>query len=198
MTQANNSVFSINIFGFSEAERRVLARVFALSATRNPTFALADSASAQSADVIMIDADDPESLAAWQASEDSGQGQSNAPVIMASRQPPADTSHSHVRKPFIATRLLVALEAIVTKELGFSPVLAIDPDDRLSDTALARHPAPSEDVRSRCKALVVDDSHHVRYRVLAALKRTEGRSDAASMAPATCPTWNGRKPSTLS
>ncbi len=181
MTQGRHTVFSVALFGFSEAEQRLLTRVFNLSATRNPAFSLAEPASDEPPDILLVDADDTDAVAAWQAFGEVSSGR-RAPTLMASRQGTANPPCFSARKPLIATRLLVALEAVATEALGFSAVLAIDPRDSLSPLGEAQIPRPDATTAgdsSACTALVVDDSLPVRVQMDLALRPFASHVDFA-------------------
>ncbi len=182
MTQGSHTVFSVALFGFSEAEQRLVTRVFDFSRTRNPAFSLSVPASDESADILMVDADDSNAVAAWRAFATVEPGRSKIPTLMVSRQGVADAPHFSARKPLIATRLLVALEAVAPDGLGFSAVLAIDPRDSLSPLGEAQDAPPegtSAGVSSGCTALVVDDSLPVRVQMDLALRPFASHVDFA-------------------
>ena len=180
--QGSNTTFSVALFGFSDSERRAIARAFTLSATRNPVFSIAEAVSDRCPDILMADAEDTEAVTAWKVFHEAIQGGKEAPTVMASRRPAVDPPHFHIRKPFIATRLLVALEAVATEALGFSPVLAIDPRDDLASSNDIQ-PVPNRhgmsEAQTSCTALVVDDSLPVRVQMDLALRPFASRVDFA-------------------
>ncbi len=182
MTQGRQTVFSVALFGFSEAEQRLLTRVSNLSKTRNPAFSLAEPASDEPHDILLVDADDTDAVAAWQAFGETSSGHGRAPTLMASRQGTANPPCFPARKPLIATRLLVALEAVATEALGFSAVLAIDPQDSLSPLGEVQNTRPEGSPAgdsSACTALVVDDSLPVRVQMDLALRPFASHVDFA-------------------
>ncbi len=182
MTQGRHTVFSVALFGFSEAEQRLLTRVSNLSKTRNPAFSLAEPASDEPPDILLVDADDTDAVAAWQAFGETSSGHGRAPTLMASREGTANPPCFPARKPLIATRLLVALEAVATEALGFSAVLAIDPQDSLSPLGEVQNTRPEGSPAgdsSACTALVVDDSLPVRVQMDLALRPFASHVDFA-------------------
>ena len=182
MTQGSHAVFSVAQFGFSDAERRALARVFSLSMTRNPSFSVAAPDRQQPADILMVDGDDERAVADWRAFAQSDGLKTAAPTLMVARKESVPEGCFSARKPMIATRLLVALELVATEALGFSAVLAIDPRDNLTSGVRQASAAPARSAageQSSFNALVVDDSLPVRVQMDLALKPFASHVDFA-------------------
>jgi twitching motility two-component system response regulator PilG len=62
-----NKPFLVDVIGFNPVERSMLSSIFALAARRDPGFVQFDPAAGGSADIYLVDADTPESLAEFQA-----------------------------------------------------------------------------------------------------------------------------------
>jgi two-component system, cell cycle response regulator len=59
--------FLVDVIGFNPVERSMLSSIFALAARRDPGFVQFDPAAGGSADIYLVDADSPESLAEFHA-----------------------------------------------------------------------------------------------------------------------------------
>src|SRR3954447_11101991 len=59
--------FLVDVIGFNPVERSMLSSIFALAARRDPGFVQFDPAAGGSANIYLVDADAPESLAEFQA-----------------------------------------------------------------------------------------------------------------------------------
>ena len=182
MTQGRHTVFSVALFGFSDAERRLLARVFNLSKTRNPAFLVVEPDYHEPPDILMVDGDNTETVAEWRTFEEATHDITRAPTLMVARRESGEPSCFFARKPLIATRLLVALESVATEALGFSAVLAIDPRDSLPAAGAVSGSRPDHlpaSDHSGCTALVVDDSLPVRVQMDLALRPFASHVDFA-------------------
>jgi two-component system, cell cycle response regulator len=62
-----NKPFLVDVIGFNPVERSMLSSIFALAARRDPGFVQYDPAAGGSADIYLVDADNPESLGEFQA-----------------------------------------------------------------------------------------------------------------------------------
>jgi len=62
-----NKPFLVDVIGFNPVERSMLTSIFALAARRDPGFVQYDAATGGSADLYLVDADNPESLGEFQS-----------------------------------------------------------------------------------------------------------------------------------
>jgi two-component system, cell cycle response regulator len=67
LTVTLNKPFLVDVIGFNPVERSMLSSIFALAARRDPGFVQYDPAAGGSADIYLVDADNPESLGEFQA-----------------------------------------------------------------------------------------------------------------------------------
>lgn len=102
-----NRTFRIAPFGLSERELRVLNTICLVSRSRPRTYALCSDQAARTADFAVINADDPEALAAWQFFH-SKKPLSSA--VMLAKQPVPDWQGHQIGRPINSTRLLAILD----------------------------------------------------------------------------------------
>jgi two-component system cell cycle response regulator len=67
LTVSLNKPFLVDVIGFNPVERSMLSSIFALAARRDPGFVQYDPAAGASADMYLVDADSPDSLAEFHA-----------------------------------------------------------------------------------------------------------------------------------
>jgi two-component system, cell cycle response regulator len=67
LTVTLNKPFLVDVIGFNPVERSMLSSIFALAARRDPGFVQYDPAAGGSADIYLVDADNPESLGEFHA-----------------------------------------------------------------------------------------------------------------------------------
>lgn len=174
--------FQVAMIGISESERNILRNIFKLSQYRNYTYAVA--VPGELTDILIVDADDPQSMAEWrQAKGAAGSGsgtsyRSNIPTIMVTKEEPPDSILHYVRRPFVASRVINVLDHLAHKELqgDHERIIGVDPTQKLvaepvkpvSEVVLKTDP-PSQAV-AVLTALVVDDSAPVRKQIELELK----------------------------
>lgn len=173
--------FVVNLIGIPDHERSILRNIFKLSLYRACTYTLALNGDV--GQIMLVDADDPEALAAWQSLTVSGKVRSLPPyppespshqalTIMIAREQPTEPVPHWIRRPFVATRVLGVLDqaAALPVEPVHSPV---------SDAESSIIIQPPSLIVSAPKALVVDDSITVRKQVELELKQFGIQVDTA-------------------
>jgi len=169
---SSKKTFAVAMIGIPEHERNILNNIFKLSLYRDRTYTIA--AADEAAQIVLVNADDPHALAEWQALHDestlaaAGARPGVPPplpaVMIAQDNPPAETPY-HIRRPFVASRVLKVLDQLTGNKPGLSP-----------DEGLI-HPTTAPDVEPI--ALVVDDSRTVRKQIQLELKGLGIRVDTA-------------------
>ena len=177
----NKKVFTVILMGIPEREKRLLQSVFSLSMGRTPSFLLADPSSDTRPDIFMVDADNVTAMSEWKAAEHSRAAFPNATVLVTAGES-QDSTRTYLRRPFVASRLLVLLEQVAAEKLNFAPPLAIAEEASIArapaQTPHATPPGPSHG-RAPFSALVVDDSLPVRVQMDLALRPLTSRVDFA-------------------
>ena len=111
--------FVVNLIGIPDHERSILRNIFKLSLYRACTYTLALNGDV--GQMMLVDADDSEALAAWQSLTVSGKVRSLPPyppespshqalTIMIAREQPVEPVPHWIRRPFVATRVLGVLD----------------------------------------------------------------------------------------
>lgn len=170
---------SVAIIGIPEHERNILRNIFKLSLYRTHTYTLMPGDEASH--ILLIDADDPDALADWEALCKGGKNQlpwrnssddsaELAPSVMVARDQPANDPPHWIRRPFIATRVLSVLDQIAARlPVKPAPAVIVEPEP----VAILQ---PSTIIPT---VLVVDDSSTVRRQVGLELERLDIQVDAA-------------------
>ncbi|MCC5812527.1 MAG: response regulator [Ectothiorhodospiraceae bacterium] len=157
-------VFNLALFGFTETERRVMTSVLRLAAARGREYTLAEETSRASADMAIVDADDPEAVRQWQQCLRKG-------VPLPSLRVMADTSgvaadQVAINRPITVKRLLAGLDNVAIRNYRYVHDLSIRDDgdaEALTGSVLAQAANTARSTaRSGLRALVVDDSAPVR------------------------------------
>ncbi len=165
----SNQEFSLVVFGMSQHEVRVLRTISILSRNRSRTYVLANGSGSEEGDFAIIDADDPQALASWNAFQD------NYPMveaIMVGKVPVSGSTEHWLKRPIMATRLLDRLDRL---ELSNEHSAFVVP--QTDDTAPVEQ-APSDVAAPAVpRALVVDDSLPIRRQVEIELERLVGNLD---------------------
>ncbi|MEX2516551.1 MAG: response regulator [Gammaproteobacteria bacterium] len=171
MSQAPVRVATIGIP--APEERRLLA-AFKHSRTRNIQYQ--QSQLNESPEILMVNADLPDSLIIWRQYRDGLEKQSQPvpPSVLVSQNREFKTQHYQVRLPLIASRAISILDQVANEEMGRAEDVAFTP---AANTALAAAVVPAS--QSRYAALVVDDSLPVRIQLDQALKRFAEKVDFA-------------------
>ena len=160
----DQKVFSLALFGFSAHERRVLSSMLKLAAARGRIYQVADEAERATANMAIVDGDQPRAVQDWKACR-TDDGPLPSVLVSARPQPEADGG-VHVPRPYSVRRLLEALDQLTIRRLRYVPELTInDAADAgsLNEAVMSQaREAASQARRSGARALVVDDSPPVR------------------------------------
>ena len=116
--------FLVDVIGFNPVERSMLTSIFALAARRDPGFVQHDPATGGSADMYLVDTDNPESLAEFHAL---GKRPDLRAVLIGTAQPRPGTIV--LARPLQWARLLQALEDTAAE---------LDPDLMLGESVERR------------------------------------------------------------
>ena len=152
---SSKKTFAVAMIGIPEHERKILKNIFKLSLYRPHTYTLA--AADEPCQVVLVNADDPEALAKWQTLHDesartvAGGNPPLAAIMIAKDNPPAGTLH-HIRRPFVASRVLNVLDQFTNGCVGSNTE-----GEELTQPTIPLAPEPI--------ALVVDDSRTVRKQI---------------------------------
>ncbi len=137
----------VSVFGFSESERRALKSMFNLAAAvRELTYGLVNPEERITADIALVDADDPRAVDAWR--RDQRSHNNPAPAVMVSKAEGIDNGQVQINRPLTMKKVLGALDELA------SHLRQGGPNERSGASVSA---APSN-----YTALVVDDSLSVR------------------------------------
>jgi twitching motility two-component system response regulator PilG len=185
MSEHTTSTFSIAVFGVPEFERQVLNRIFGLSASRTNTYRLLPPGSEVDADIMLVDRDSESAVVHWRNTLAEAAPRHPGTVVVAREQP--DDCDFHVRRPFMATRVLGTLDRIVHATTISVPTHPRELSAARTST-MPRHVTQPEatpssaritTVDERYRALVVDDSMAVRKQIGIALDRFKVNADFA-------------------
>lgn len=137
----------VSVFGFSESERRALKSMFGLASVRASGYSLVNPEEKITADIALVDADDPQAMDAWQRDRQSHTNRT--PAVMVSKAAAATPEQYCISRPLTMKKVLGALAAISTQVQSAQPETDIG----------ANRVSAEEDGYS---ALIVDDSLSVR------------------------------------
>lgn len=184
------STYTVGSFGLLEEDRRVLDRVFSLSLSRPNSYRLTVDRSQERPQIVLVDVDVPTAVDECKGAL-KGWGKP-PPLVTVARTAPSNCRY-HLRRPFMATRVLGLLDEVVSRSLtGAEPAAAPAPaappqlppphvaaQGAARATALPQQAGPAPDSELRYRALVVDDSLAVRRQIGLALDVAEVRADFA-------------------
>jgi twitching motility two-component system response regulator PilG len=159
-----DKVFKVGIFGLTPNEQNTLGSIFKLAAARNRQYNLVSPTERPSADIILMDMDDPRALSEWKNFKANN---NNIPLIKVTKAVIADSSTTvHLRRPLTLKRVLETLDKVTIEAHKYVPELVVGGDQVLDEAASAvLHDAAQsaqQASRSGLRALVVDDSLPVR------------------------------------
>lgn len=169
MTQKKNA-FKVTLLGLTDSERRVVKSLCMLSSNRPRSYqVLQQPEDPSGADIWIVDGRNNAAMDALEAVR----ADRRIPAIIVDNQPSSSDYESCIGRPIVASRLLGALDMLVTQALDYFPELVIgDSGTNLATStreqiAQALHKSlPSK----RYTALVVDDSATIRKQVEIALR----------------------------
>jgi twitching motility two-component system response regulator PilG len=177
---SSKRTYTVAMLGIPEHERHVLANIFKLSAYRTRTYTLASSGEAS--EILIVDADDTIAMTEWQTLRGEGttpipdnvpnNGKSKIPTVMVTKERLSESLPHYIRRPFVATRVLSALDQITIRELS-APKQRIIGEESKPVIAKKAAPIPKtnpESTEPTHTALVVDDSKPVRKQIELELK----------------------------
>lgn len=170
----------IALIGISAHEMRVLQTICLISRSRPQTYALQEDAASGTADIAIVDQDNPRALIAWKNFQANNP---DLPAIMLTRHPGTDPSLCQLGRPLMATRLLKILDqTLATNESpAFTPAQESESNvSTLSAKAKAAQRSTTEvEKNTQQSALVVDDSLPVRRQIGIHLAPLVGKVDFA-------------------
>jgi twitching motility two-component system response regulator PilG len=179
MNQKGQS-FAILAVGITEKERMILRSIFRLSAHRPRVYVLTESLA--SADILIVDKSAKDTVAT--TAQKQGGGKRAQPMILVTESANPDNAAYSIRRPFVATRLLNALDQIAIKELSGGAELVVGDENSLSTHATKTQQETPTTKRGKdvYVALVVDDSLAVRKLVELELRALNIMGDFAENA----------------
>jgi len=167
-----DKVFKISVFGLKPNEQNTLSSIFKLAASRNNKYAIVSATERETADIILVDADDANAMNEWKNFSVHHQ---KTPVVKVTKKVPATVNEGEVylRRPLILKRVLDTLDPVAIKTGGI-----IIGGDVIIDIP---SPLPSDDTTSDngVKVLVVDDALAIRKAMDINLRRFRVNIDLA-------------------
>ncbi len=170
---ANGSV-TIGLIGMPPIEEKRLRAAFEYSTGRHTSYT--NKVLDTPPDILMVNADQPESLIEWRSYRNklSEQNIADPPSVLVSKQREFKTEHYQVRRPLIASRIISVLDQVVNKEMDIDDEVAILRDEKIN---ISKYVAAKN--INEVTALIVDDSLPVRIQMNEALKPFTSRVDVA-------------------
>jgi twitching motility two-component system response regulator PilG len=169
---SSKKIFAVAMIGIPQHERHVLVNIFKLSSHRTQTYTLASADEPRA--ILMVDADDPQAMTEWQRLRSSRTTNStfshqegthsSIPSVMVTKNKLSNISPYYIRRPFVATRVLSALDQVVIKEVNCSADRVIGEKPNTALITKKSLTLPAEEKKS-VQALVVDDSKAVRKQI---------------------------------
>ena len=164
--------FKVALIGIPENERNVLRNIFKLSLYRPNAYSFA--AAGEPIQILMVDAENPDAMAEWRSFKlPTADGNAPGPLmaVMITKDQASSESPYSVRRPFVATRVLAALDQATSEITAASTQQRTIGEETLATGDPADAPLFT--------ALVVDDSVTVRRQVELELKLLGIRTDTA-------------------
>jgi len=159
-----DKTFKIGLFGLSSNEQNTLGSIFKLAASRNRRYLVVGIPERETADIVLVDNDDPNALNEWRSFS---VHHTTIPVILVTKSLPTDsTKTNYLRRPLTLKRVLETLDKVTIAVHKYVPELVVGGEEVLDEEASAAlldaaHSAKGIS-QSGVKALVVDDSLPVR------------------------------------
>lgn len=175
---------SVAIIGIPAQEEKRLQAAFKHSETRATTYVFSGLDAVP--DILMVNADEPESLITWRRYRDKleSRNKSIPSSVLVSQNREFQTKHYQVRRPLIASRAISILDQVAGTELGRTNDVAFATTRSPVTSSAAAKVAPTS-VKSATPnqggyaALIVDDSLPVRIQLNQALKPFAQKVDFA-------------------
>ena len=140
----------VSVFGFSESERRALKSMLNLARVRASGYSLVNPEERITADIALVDADDPQAMDAWQ--RDRRSHANPTPAIMVTKVAGAAIEeHRCISRPLTMRKVLGALEGVSAQ---------VKPQSPTESAGVSATGVPAQ--ADRYSALIVDDSLSVR------------------------------------
>ena len=179
----SDDTFAVASIGFENRDQNVLITVIALAKSRTPRFELFESMPDKGwADIVLVDADNPESVSRWDKYVKLNEKKGKVSSIMLCTDTPPENPNDPIRyigRPLIATRLLSILEDIAIKDHGFKAPLVFEGEDVDVEEIDLDASTAFDGAKNGIRALVVDDSLPVRIQMKKALQNIAGEVDFA-------------------
>lgn len=166
------TIFEVASIGIPEREARLVRGILSVSKGRVPSFSQSIAGGETNAQLFIVDMDNAAAVLQWQRIQHA-RGKPPGPTVLLTGQNRTSSRFPCLRRPFVASRLLVLLEELAVNELGFVPPLAIEPEDLAPTRPALDSPQLMGDQDAKSapfSALVVDDSLPVRVQMDLALR----------------------------
>lgn len=152
----------VAMLGIPEQERNILKNILKLSSHRSQAYAVA--AADEPSELLLVDADDPQAMAAWQALRDGADqpppGQAgfrmSIPTVLVTKKKQLDDTAYYIRRPFVAPRVLAVLDEAVSQGRKQGQERVIGEEPATSPAAKPRRPY---------RALIIDGNKAVRQQI---------------------------------
>ncbi len=159
-----DKVFKVTLFGLAPNEHNTLGSIFKLAASRNRKYAVVGEAERGSAEIAIVDADDPKAIEAWKAFSVHS---AKIPFVRVTKATtPAPPDAFIIRRPMTLKRVLDVLDEVTIKVFNFVPENKVGGEGELDEESKKALDTALKSVESKAKtgikALVVDDSEMVR------------------------------------
>jgi twitching motility two-component system response regulator PilG len=193
--------YTVGVIGFEKAERRALRRVVGMAENRSPAFTPFNKAHGGCPHLILVDADRPSAMRAWNKFRRANAHRASfSPIFVGRELADLPCPDPYIlQRPILTTRLFAVFDQAVGEVHGFRPppsildgIVALTQNeiDSLLDTttvlaasaAVVRAEADESCGKQRpaeINALVVDDSLPVRVQMRGALSSIASRVDFA-------------------
>jgi two-component system, cell cycle response regulator len=160
--------FALALRGLTDSECRVVKSLCTLSSNRPRSYNVVSPLDADKADLWIVDGKDQSALAALHVAR----SKRRVPAILIDAAASSADLDAHIGRPIVASRLMSALDLLVTKGMDYFPELVIGGGTSQSPSANGRlTDALNASTYSRSHtALVVDDSVTIRKQVELALR----------------------------
>ncbi len=160
-----DKIFKIGLFGLAPNEQKTLGSIFKLAASRSRQYSVVTSTERQSADIVLVDIDDTNSLNEWRSFS---VHHSKIPVVKVTKTATEKVSENEIylRRPLTLKRVLETLDKVTIEVHKYVPELVVGGEEVLGEEAHAVL-SDASDIAEKVlptgiKALVVDDALSVR------------------------------------
>lgn len=159
-----DKIFKVAVFGLAPNEQNTLSSIFKLAASRNRKYTVVGKGERASADILLVDNDDPKALEEWKGFN---VHHGSIPAVKVTKGTTAEGDFI-VRRPLTLKRVLEILDKVTIDVLKFVPELVVGAEgggemDEATTAALKDAASSARQAnKSGVKALVIDDSQAVR------------------------------------